>query len=185
MNLQWSCDLPVIYLRQTFSLILDACIGFCSGFDVVNFDSIPNKGGALLVLYHGALPLDFYYLWAKVQLMKRRSMYMVADRFMWKIPGKKNFSLWYYRQVDGKGTHNTEEQLQSGMPLCRPRASCAHCQVWCWRKVFLYRRKFFACQICWFTVHVVALDFETDPLFEYPVTTFSTWTKHHGSCSLI
>ena len=79
-----SCDLIGVATVDVLSVL--------AGFDVDHFERIPDRGGALLVLYHGALPLDFYYLWAKVQLGKRRAMYMVADRFLWKIPGENHNS---------------------------------------------------------------------------------------------
>ncbi|XP_065184671.1 DGAT1/2-independent enzyme synthesizing storage lipids-like [Sycon ciliatum] len=77
--------------RTLVATIADTQGTFICGFDVSKLNNIPDKGGALLVLYHGALPLDFYFLWARVQLVKQRTMYLVSDRFMWKIPGIKPF----------------------------------------------------------------------------------------------
>ena len=41
----------------------------------------------MLVYYHGALPLDYYYLVAKVVLHKRRIINSVVDSFLFHIPG--------------------------------------------------------------------------------------------------
>lgn len=57
--------------------------------DVVGLENIPDKGPALLVLYHGTLPLDSYYLLAKLQLSKRRRLKIIVDHFLFKLPGLK------------------------------------------------------------------------------------------------
>ncbi len=51
-------------------------------------EKIPNTGPALIVYYHGALPIDIYYLIAKGLLYKDRQIQCVGDRFLFKIPGK-------------------------------------------------------------------------------------------------
>ncbi|CAH2057094.1 unnamed protein product, partial [Iphiclides podalirius] len=56
------------------------------GYDIRGLENIPD-GPCLLIYYHGALPIDMYYLNARLFLFKRRLMYTVADRFMFKIPG--------------------------------------------------------------------------------------------------
>ena len=40
-----------------------------------------------MIYYHGALPLDYYYLVAKVVLHKRRIIHSVVDSFLFHIPG--------------------------------------------------------------------------------------------------
>ena len=52
-------------------------------------EKIPETGPALLVYYHGALPLDYYYLVAKVVLLKHRVIHSVVDSFLFVIPGLK------------------------------------------------------------------------------------------------
>ena len=41
----------------------------------------------MIVFYHAALPIDFYYLFAKVWLYRNRRVRVVADKFVFKIPG--------------------------------------------------------------------------------------------------
>jgi 1-acyl-sn-glycerol-3-phosphate acyltransferase len=57
------------------------------GYEVEGLEHIPTSGPVLIVFYHGALPIDFYYLFAKIWLYRNRRMRVVADRFVFKIPG--------------------------------------------------------------------------------------------------
>ncbi|KAK2726231.1 hypothetical protein QYM36_000624 [Artemia franciscana] len=65
----------------------DGTSKFWHGYEVVGMENIPDKGGALLVFYHGALPIDVYYMVAKIYLYKERLVRSVADRFVFKTPG--------------------------------------------------------------------------------------------------
>ena len=55
--------------------------------EVVGMENIPNKGPALLCMYHGTLPVDVYYLLAKLQLYKKRRLKIIVDHFLFKMPG--------------------------------------------------------------------------------------------------
>jgi 1-acyl-sn-glycerol-3-phosphate acyltransferase len=61
------------------------------GYEVEGFDNIPNEGPALIVYYHGAIPLDYYYLSAKCLLYKKRLIRAVGDHFLFRIPGIYHF----------------------------------------------------------------------------------------------
>ncbi len=50
------------------------------GYEVIGLDKIPDKGPALLIYYHGALPLDYYYLVAKTVLHRRRIIHSVRSK---------------------------------------------------------------------------------------------------------
>lgn len=54
---------------------------------MVGLDNIPETGPALIVFYHGAIPIDFYYVLSKCILFKGRLIRCVGDRFLFKIPG--------------------------------------------------------------------------------------------------
>lgn len=58
-----------------------------TGYEISGFEKIPNDGPALLVYYHGAIPIDLYYLMANVILHKSRYLRAVGDRFLFAIPG--------------------------------------------------------------------------------------------------
>lgn len=58
------------------------------GHEIVGFENIPETGPALLIYYHGAFPIDFYYVYSKTSLYKNRRFKIVADNFLFKVPGK-------------------------------------------------------------------------------------------------
>lgn len=58
------------------------------GYEIHGIENIPS-GGALLVYYHGALPIDFYYICSHILLYEGRLINPVGDRFLFKIPGNK------------------------------------------------------------------------------------------------
>ncbi len=54
---------------------------------MIGMEKIPTSGAALIIYYHGAIPIDLYYLMAKVIVEKKRQIRAVGDRFLFKIPG--------------------------------------------------------------------------------------------------
>lgn len=69
------------------SAIWDAHARLYHGYEVHGLENLPVNGPALIVYYHGAIPIDIYYLIARVVLERERLIYTVADRFLFKIPG--------------------------------------------------------------------------------------------------
>lgn len=65
----------------------DAHARLYHGYEVHGLEHLPVNGPALIVYYHGAIPVDIYYLIARVVLERNRLIYTVADRFLFKIPG--------------------------------------------------------------------------------------------------
>merc|ERR1712156_373444 len=57
------------------------------GYEVQGWENIPDEGPALLVYYHGAVPIDYYQLVGNCILKKRRVIHSVVDKFLFKIPG--------------------------------------------------------------------------------------------------
>lgn len=62
---------------------------FISGYEICGLEKIPEEGPALIVYYHGAIPIDYYYFLARVIIQKGRACHSVADHFLFKIPGKQ------------------------------------------------------------------------------------------------
>jgi len=54
---------------------------------VKGFDKIPSRGGAVLVYYHGAIPIDYMFIMAKTLLEKDRLILSVVDKYMIWVPG--------------------------------------------------------------------------------------------------
>jgi len=57
--------------------------------EVVGIENIPDRGPALLVFYHGTLPIDLYYSMAYLRIKKRRRLKIIVDHFLFKMPGMK------------------------------------------------------------------------------------------------
>jgi len=60
------------------------------GHEIRGLENIPDSGPALLIYYHAAMPIDFYYVHSKVVLYKNRRIKIVADNFLFKVPGLKS-----------------------------------------------------------------------------------------------
>ncbi|CAF3395737.1 unnamed protein product [Rotaria sp. Silwood1] len=72
---------------KTLAILWELQGNIWHGYEVEGLEHIPTKGPVLIVFYHGALPIDFYYLFAKVWLYRNRRVRVVADKFVFKIPG--------------------------------------------------------------------------------------------------
>ncbi|XP_054835434.1 transmembrane protein 68-like [Eublepharis macularius] len=59
-----------------------------NGYELHGLEKIPD-GPALVVFYHGATPIDFFYFMATVLIKKKRICHIVADHFVFSIPGFK------------------------------------------------------------------------------------------------
>ncbi|KAH0548373.1 transmembrane protein 68 [Cotesia glomerata] len=57
------------------------------GYEVVGMENIPIDEPVLFVYYHGAVPIDLYYLIAKMVLLRSKIIHTVADNFLFKVPG--------------------------------------------------------------------------------------------------
>lgn len=73
--------------RHMIAVMWDAHGWIWHGYEVEGMENIPDDGAALIVYYHGAIPLDYYYLLAKCILYKSRLIQAVGDRFLFSIPG--------------------------------------------------------------------------------------------------
>lgn len=51
-------------------------------------ENVPIDSPALLIYYHGAIPIDLYYLVSRIYLIKAKLVHTVADHFLFKLPGK-------------------------------------------------------------------------------------------------
>lgn len=57
------------------------------GYEVQGFENLPSEGPGLVVYYHGACPIDIYFMIADIFIFKNRVLRAVVDRFMFKVPG--------------------------------------------------------------------------------------------------
>jgi len=79
-------------------------------------ENIPETGPALIVYYHGTLPIDVYYLLAKCILYKGRMMRCVGDKFLFKIPGWQ-IAMKVFCVTPGS-VSSCVEDLEKGHLLC-------------------------------------------------------------------
>lgn len=61
---------------------------YVAGYEVSGLENVPDNGSVLFVYYHGAIPIDVYYFMSRIYLLKNKLIHTVADRFLFKIPGK-------------------------------------------------------------------------------------------------
>lgn len=69
----------------------DAYARIYHGYEVSGIENIPKSGAALIIYYHGAVPIDMNYLSARVYLERDRFFHSVADRFLFNTPGLGTF----------------------------------------------------------------------------------------------
>src|SRR5688500_16667981 len=55
-------------------------------YEVKGIDNVPRSGGALLVLYHGLVPIDFWYLGLTLFREIGRHPCALVDRWLFKAP---------------------------------------------------------------------------------------------------
>ncbi|KAJ8957838.1 hypothetical protein NQ318_001834 [Aromia moschata] len=73
--------------RKSVGALWDAHGWIWHSYEVRNLHYIPETGPALIVYYHGAIPIDIYYFIVKVIFTRDRLVHTVADHFLFKIPG--------------------------------------------------------------------------------------------------
>ena len=80
--------LSVLLVSMPMNWYFVFCMLYCLGYEVSGLENIPDDSPALIVYYHGAIPIDLYYFISKTFLFKNRLIHTVADRFLFKMPGK-------------------------------------------------------------------------------------------------
>jgi len=67
---------------------------FFLGYEVNGIENVPIDSPALLVYYHGAIPIDLYYMISRIYLIKAKLVHTVADHFLFKLPGNYYYFLF-------------------------------------------------------------------------------------------
>lgn len=62
---------------------------FWHSYEIDGFSRIPKSGPALIIYYHGVIPLDHFYFMIKILLYRKRFIRSVGDHFLFMIPGSK------------------------------------------------------------------------------------------------
>jgi len=101
--------------REAVATLWDAHAWLWHGYELRGLEHLPATGGALLVYYHGAMPVDYYYLVNRIFLTKEVMVHSVVDKFLFKMPG---FKLVLEVFCCTPGTVDTcAEQLKAGKVL--------------------------------------------------------------------
>ncbi|CAH1164188.1 unnamed protein product [Phaedon cochleariae] len=74
-------------VRKFVCALWDAHGWIWHGYEVRGLENVPDTGSALIIYYHGAIPIDLYYFLAKSICVKNRLIHTVADHFLFKVPG--------------------------------------------------------------------------------------------------
>ena len=65
---------------------------FWHNHSIQGLENIPAEGGALIVWYHGPLPVDYLGLLAQLHLQTGRKVWSVMDKCLQYLPGLEMFS---------------------------------------------------------------------------------------------
>ncbi|XP_067409873.1 DGAT1/2-independent enzyme synthesizing storage lipids-like isoform X4 [Emydura macquarii macquarii] len=106
--------------RQMVATLWDGHAKIWHGYEVHGLEKIPD-GPGLVVFYHGATPLDYFYFVAKLLMLKNRICYTVADHFVFKLPVKCLSAR--QRSVCRNKDNICKQQrchLQVPVPVCSP-----------------------------------------------------------------
>lgn len=98
--------------RVAISLLWECHGWIWHGYELVGLENIPVKGPALVVYYHGAIPVDYYYMNSRVWLIKKRLMRSIAAEFLFKTPGLR-LLMHVIKAMPGTVDH-VAELLQEG-----------------------------------------------------------------------
>ncbi|XP_020651608.2 DGAT1/2-independent enzyme synthesizing storage lipids isoform X1 [Pogona vitticeps] len=74
--------------RETVATVWCVHARIWNGYELHGMEKVPD-GPALIVFYHGATPMDFFYFMATVFIKKKRIFRVVADHFVFSMPGFK------------------------------------------------------------------------------------------------
>jgi len=75
--------------RELVATLWDAHAWLWHGYELKGLENLPTEGGCMLVYYHGAIPIDYYYLVNRTLLLKGTVINSVVDKFLFKVPGMK------------------------------------------------------------------------------------------------
>lgn len=76
-----------IKARAAVSLLWECHGWIWHGYEIVGFENIPVDKRALIVYYHGVIPVDYYYLSSRYFIKHKRTIWTIAADFLFKTPG--------------------------------------------------------------------------------------------------
>lgn len=73
--------------RAAIALLWECHGWIWHGYEVIGLENIPANSKALVVYYHGPIPIDYYYLNSRYLIHNKRLMWTIAATFLFKTPG--------------------------------------------------------------------------------------------------
>ena len=73
-------------------------------YEIKGLDYVPKQGGTMIVLYHGLVPIDYWYFGLELFLKTGRNPVALVDRWLLKTPGLR----WLTKAVGGIEGHREE-----------------------------------------------------------------------------
>lgn len=73
--------------RAAIALLWECHGWIWHGYEIVGFENLPADKRALVVYYHGVIPIDYYYLSARYSIKHKRPIWTIAADFLFKTPG--------------------------------------------------------------------------------------------------
>merc|ERR1711971_58395 len=81
---------------------------------IKGMEKIPSEGGAILVWYHGVVPIDYVALVARLYLRDRRMIHSVVHRNFLSLPGAGWDLLKKYTRLTVSSREDCEDLLRAG-----------------------------------------------------------------------
>lgn len=76
--------------RNAIALLWECHGWIWHGYEVIGLENIPANGPALVVYYHGPVPVDYYYLNSRYLIHNKKVIWTIAAAFLFKTPGLKS-----------------------------------------------------------------------------------------------
>ncbi|XP_062986797.1 DGAT1/2-independent enzyme synthesizing storage lipids-like [Elgaria multicarinata webbii] len=93
-------------IKKRFAFLSDITGKIFHGYEVCGIENLP-KGPALLVYYHGSIPIDYYFFVLRIYRVTGRFPYSVIDNSLSLLPGLK-----LYLQLGRCGNPTREECVE-------------------------------------------------------------------------
>ncbi|XP_042320604.1 transmembrane protein 68-like [Sceloporus undulatus] len=97
--------------KKKLAVLSDVIGKILHGYEICGVENLP-KGPALLVYYHGAIPVDYYFFVLRIYRITGRLCCSVLDHFIFCLPGLKRYL--YINQCANSTREECVELLKQG-----------------------------------------------------------------------
>lgn len=86
------------------------------GYEISGIENFPKDGPALVIFYHGAMPIDMYFMSFRIYLKSGRMMHCVGDKFLFILSIYKIFAECF--NISTGSVESCVNTIQNGGVLC-------------------------------------------------------------------